>query len=106
MRLSTEVHLPQNFDTAFSRSLVFELSRTFRALVQKLNALADGRISAIDNAVTAAPTTGTWAQGDQLRNSAPTEQGSAGSKYCVTGWICTAGGTPGTWVALRALTGN
>ena len=106
MRINSEVHLPQNADTAFSKSLVFQLTQIFRALVQKVNALADGRIAAIDNAVTAAPTTGTWAQGDQLRNSTPTELGTAGSKYVIQGWICTAGGTPGTWLPMRVLTGN
>lgn len=39
---------------------------------------------------TAAPTTGTWALGAKVWNSAPT-----GSSYA--GWICTVAGTPGTW---------
>jgi len=38
----------------------------------------------------AAPTTGTWRQGDIIYNSAPVSGGYAG-------WICTAAGTPGTW---------
>ena len=38
----------------------------------------------------AAPTTGTWVQGDRILNSAPTSGG-------YSGWICTASGTPGTW---------
>jgi hypothetical protein len=56
----------------------------------------------------AAPTsTGTtWKQGDRVLNSAPTELGSSSSKYTITGWICTAGGAPGTWKEMRALTGN
>ena len=40
---------------------------------------------------TAAPTTGTWAVGDTVGNSAPTAGG-------VVGWVCTVAGTPGTWV--------
>lgn len=106
MRLSSEVQLPQNPDTAYSRELVFQLKTIFRALTQKINAMADGRLSALDTTATAAPTTGSWAQGDQVRNSNPTELGTAGSKYVVVGWIATAGGTPGTWVAMRVLTGN
>lgn len=106
MRLNSEVHLPQNPDTVYAKALVFQLTQIFRALVQKVNAQGDGRISAIDNASTAAPTTGTWAQGDVIRNNAPSELGSAASKYVVTGWICTVGGTPGTWLPIRALTGN
>lgn len=73
MRLSSEVQLPQNPDTAYSRELVFQLKTIFRALTNKLNGIADGRLSAIDSTGTAAPTTGTWAQGDQVRNSNPTE---------------------------------
>lgn len=61
---------------------------------------------AVYNAATAAPTTGTWQQGDTVRNRTPTELGTAGSKYVVTGWTCIASGTPGTWVQNRTLTGN
>ncbi len=42
---------------------------------------------------TAAPTTGTWAQGNVVYNSQPNAQG-------VLGWICTASGSPGTWQAV------
>ena len=42
---------------------------------------------------TAAPTTGTWTRGSFVRNSAP---GSLG-------WLCTAGGSPGTWVEVAAV---
>jgi Pectate lyase superfamily protein len=38
----------------------------------------------------AAPTLGTWKQGDIVSNSAATSGGYAG-------WICVAAGTPGTW---------
>lgn len=53
-----------------------------------------------------APTTGTWLQGDMVTNSTPTELGTAGSKYVILGWCCVSGGTPGTWVQNRVLTGN
>ena len=83
--------------------------RTERELRQHAvshNLLAEGRIAARYNAATAAPTTGTHAQGDFVPNSAPAEAGSALSKYVITGWICTVGGTPGTWLEARILTGN
>lgn len=54
----------------------------------------------------AAPTAGTHVAGDLVWNTNPTEQGKPGSKYVVAGWVCTAGGTPGTWVQRRELTGN
>lgn len=43
-------------------------------------------------AATAAPVSGTWGQGDYVRNSAP----AVGQPK---GWICTVSGTPGTWVS-------
>jgi hypothetical protein len=71
-----------------------------------INLLTDGRLAGTNNAVAAVPTSGTFATGDFVRNSAPTELGAAGSKYVVLGWICTNGGTPGTLLQVRALTGN
>lgn len=62
-----------------------------------------GSYEAFDTTV---PTSGTWAQGNFVRNSAPSEAGSGGSKYVIIGWSCVASGTPGTWVACRCLTGN
>lgn len=37
-----------------------------------------------------APASGTWVQGDRVMNTAPTSGGNIG-------WVCTTGGTPGTW---------
>jgi hypothetical protein len=48
------------------------------------------------DAGTAAPTTGEWARGDKRLNSAP----SAGG---FVGWVCTTGGTPGTWKGYGAI---
>lgn len=42
---------------------------------------------------TAAPTSGTWARGDFVWNTAPSSGGTLG-------WSCTVAGTPGTWTAL------
>lgn len=82
------------------------LVRELREHAMQVNQMAEGKISAFYQAATAAPTTGTWAQGDFVRNSAPAEQGAAGSKYVVFGWLCVASGTPGTFVPCRFLTGN
>lgn len=78
----------------------------YRQVAQQVNALSEGAMYAYYTARTSVPTTGTWAQGDFVRNSAPAEAGVALSKYVVFGWICTVSGTPGTWVACRFLTGN
>lgn len=87
-------------------TLRIRVTELFRDAARKVNALASGRFSALEGAATSAPTTGTWAQNDFVANSNRTELGSAGSKYVVMGWVCVSGGTPGTWVACRALTGN
>lgn len=55
---------------------------------------------------TSAPASGTYSVCDRVINTSPSELGSAGSKYVVQGWICTAAGTPGTWLEQRTLTGN
>lgn len=41
-------------------------------------------------ALSAAPVSGTWKQGDIVYNTAPTAGGTIG-------WVCTAAGSPGTW---------
>jgi hypothetical protein len=71
-----------------------------------LNNLTEGRVAAVQNAQATIPVSGTNAAGDFVRNSAPTELGTAGSKYTVQGWTCTVAGTPGTWLPVRTLTGN
>ena len=38
--------------------------------------------------------------------SAPQVLGAPGSQYVLRGWICTAGGEPGTWVQDRGATGT
>lgn len=71
-----------------------DLQRELREHAQQVNALSEGRIAATYNAATAAPTTGTYQQGDFVKSSAPT------SATPTIGWVCTVAGTPGTWVAV------
>lgn len=82
------------------------LQRELREHATQVNLMTEGRQAAFYQARTAAPTTDVWAQGDFVLNSAPTELGSAGSKYIIHGWRCVVAGTPGTWVQCRFLTGN
>lgn len=99
--------LPVSPESAYDKQLNRLLIDFFRKLNTKVNGLASGKFAdSADNAATAAPTTGTYVQGDFVRNSNPTELGTAGSKYVLWGWTCTVSGTPGTWVQLRLLTGN
>lgn len=83
-----------------------ETARWYREIARQVNGLSEGAISASYNALTAAPTAGTYQQGDFIKNSAPAELGTASSKYVVTGFLCVVSGTPGTWVQTRSLTGN
>ncbi len=94
---------PQIGDGAIQRVRITEL---FRDMARKVNAMARGTFSAIDNAAASAPTTGTYAQGDFVANINPVEAGVIGMRYVVMGWVCVAGGTPGTWVQSRTFTGN
>ena len=48
------------------------------------------------NAAAAAPTTGSWVRGQIVWNISPSAGGFAG-------WICTTGGTPGTWRTFGAI---
>lgn len=70
----------------------------------QVNNLSEGQVGAVNNAQTAVPTTGTYNVGDFVRNSAPAEAGTVGSKFVTLGWICTA--SPLTFVQCRTLTGN
>lgn len=83
-----------------------ELQNELKQHATQVNLLTEGKISAYYGAMTAAPTTGTHAQGDFVRNSAPAELGMSLTKYVIEGWTCVSSGTPGTWVEKRFLTGN
>lgn len=48
------------------------------------------------------PTAGTYSRGDVIHNDATTVQGTAGSEYVVTGWVCTVPGNPGVWEEVKA----
>lgn len=80
-------------------SLVTALQREFDRLAVELRRSQEGRLYG-QRTGTAAPTTGSHAQGDVLRNSNPANV-SATPDYVLYGWLCTVAGTPGTWVELR-----
>jgi hypothetical protein len=100
MKLNEAPQLP---DGPYRWPTLIEL---LRQTAKKVNALSAGAAVAYENTGTAAPTTGTWAQGDFFGNSSKTELGLATAKYVIQGWDCVVGGTPGTWVQRRTLTGN
>ena len=74
-----------------------------RQLENAVNDLAEGKIVARYKARSTAPT-GSLAKGDFVPNTNTEEQGTAGAKYVLAGWICTT--YTGTVVECRFLTGN
>jgi hypothetical protein len=73
-----------------------------RQLANAVNAIAEGRQAAFYTAAASVPTTGTYAEGDFVLNSAPAELGSASSKYIIHGWRYVSG----AFLQCRFLTGN
>jgi hypothetical protein len=102
MRLPSDPRYPQ----VNTPNFLTQLTNLYRDTAKQLNLLTEGKIVAVTNAGTAAPTAGTYQQGDKVWHSAPVEAGSASSKYIIIGYICIAAGTPGTWREMRVLTGN
>lgn len=89
-RLAGAQRIPQSYN----RQTIYEVVKTAE---DQVNRLAEGRLSARHNAMTAAPTTGAWARGDLVYNSEP----SAGG---FIGWVCVTAGEPGTWKTWGAIT--
>jgi len=83
-----------------------EMQRIYREYATQVNLISEGKLTGNYNAMPSAPVSGSYAQGDFIRNSTPTELGSAGSKYVVFGFLCVASGSPGTFLSCRFLTGN
>ena len=102
MRINTDARLPQNDDPKALKQRLYEIHRD---MATQLNATSEGALAGASNAATAAPTTGIYAVGDIVRNSAPSELGAASSKYVVYGFMCMST-SPLTFVPLRFLTGN
>jgi hypothetical protein len=62
------------------------------------------------HASTAIPTSGTYLIGWVIKNTSPTVQGTAGSRYTVNGWTRITNGSSNVlntdWVEMRSLTGT
>lgn len=107
MRVPQQLNLPAPAEgVPFLQQMVSKLTSAWANMATQVNASSEGLIAGATNADTAPPTTNDHQRGDIVRNSAPSELGTAGSKYVVLGWQCVVAGKPGTWVQLRCLTGN
>lgn len=97
MKQDTNPRLP-----AEPARLAQRLTDLLSRLADQVNRLTEGQASAVHNAQAAPPASGTWAEGDFIKNSAPAELGSLGSKYVIEGWMRVGG----AWLEKRFLTGN
>lgn len=110
--MSVQTQLPdpnQIGQTVSPGPLAKAVAKYLKLVQQQVNRLSDGSINGCTTAALAPPVSNSvtiYAQGDYIRNSAPTVQGTSGSHYVVKGWLCVAGGAPGTWVQDRCLTGT
>lgn len=85
------------------------LNAYLKLVQQQVNRLSNGGINSSSSAWTSPPsgiTATIYSAGDYIRNTAPAVLGTAGSQYVVKGWLCVTGGSPGTWVEDRGLTGT
>ena len=98
MRLNLNNRIPAQYD-------VQTFAKLFTDIQSQLNALSEGQLVGRYNATTSAPTAGTYAIGDIVYNSTPSEAGSSPNKYILLAWQCTAV-SPLTFKELRCLTGN
>lgn len=106
MRISLNANLPDGGTNTDMRQLVYALTQRLTEIAIQLNALSEGRQVAHYAAMSAVPTLGNFAAGDFIHQRVPVELGVAGAKYVITGFMCIAAGTPGTWRECRSLTGN
>lgn len=98
MRLNLNNRIPAQYD-------VQTFAKLFTDIQNQLNALSEGQLVGRYNATTSAPTAGTYAIGDIVYNSNPSELGSSPNKYILLAWLCTDD-SPLTFKELRCLTGN
>jgi hypothetical protein len=108
MGVQTQLSDPQ-IQPGSPQTMAQKINSYLKLVQQQVNRLSTGGINASSSASTAPPPANSvtiYSAGDYIRNTAPTVQGSAGSQYVVKGWLCVAGGTPGTWVQDRGLTGT
>jgi hypothetical protein len=108
MRLPTP-QLPATGATGVLANVIVAISNYLKLVQAQVNANSDGKIAGATSAANGPPPANsktTYAQGDFIRSTVPSQTGTAGTEYVIIGWICIAPGTPGTWVACRCATGN
>jgi hypothetical protein len=90
--MPTRLNLRQRITNEYNPEVMRAIMADIETFV---NLLAGGSIQCRGTSA-AAPTTGSWARGDFLWNSAPSSGG-------LIGFVCVTGGTPGTWKTWGAI---
>ena len=100
MRLTVSQRIQPTYDVQTFASVL-------RDIETQVNQLTEGRVSAVTNATTAAPTAQSYKSGDFVKNSTPSVQTQSNAmSYVILGWLNTTSGTPGTFQEVRCLTGD
>lgn len=101
MKLNETPQIPTNPGSDYDKRIGLFLVDALRRVAVKVNQMASGNASGFDGGATVAPTAA-GNQGDFVRNLAPAELGTAGSKYVIEGWVYVGS----AWLQKRFLTGN
>ncbi len=96
--------LPTGMTSRWDIDLRRRLTELLREIIRAINALSAGQAGG-SAALPTMPTSGSYAIGDVVRKSNPTELGTPGAKYVLYGWCC-VGTSPLAFVEMRNLTGN
>lgn len=104
-KLALDFKITDNYDRQ-------NFSSILREIMNQVNPLSEGRLSARYNAQSTVPsgTAASYAVGDIVWDSNCTVRGSVApgvaASYVRLGWVCTSSGSPGTFVEMRVLTGT
>ncbi len=108
-KISIDVHLPSLPAEVDPGGLfVKALSKHLQDMAAQINMVSEEKVAAHYSAQTAQPSGVILAQGDFVRKSNPSEEGTVGSKYVTLGWVTITDGTASATTTLeaRVLTGS
>lgn len=99
--------IPPAEASPYEHRLYAALGALFRQHADQINAVAEGMMHGFHLARTSAPTGIVMQVGDFIPKIDPSETGSTGSKYSLSGWRCVVAGTASATsvVEVRAPTG-
>ena len=92
----------------YLRNLHREITEYMVKVEHQVNSLSESQLAASYGALTASPVGPIMATGDIVPKRVRSEEGTAGAKYVITGWMAKSDGSASasTILELRSLTGN